>query len=48
MDDEPKGEKSELKKEYIEQINKCMLMCNDIELLDFIFQLLQKRLNIYK
>lgn len=42
MEDEPEEEIGELKEEYIEQINRMILICNDIELLDFIMQLLQK------
>ena len=38
MDDEPE----KLKQEYISSINNLINECNDIDLLDFIMQLLQK------
>ena len=44
MDEEPEEEKYKLKEEYQEEINRMILICNDIELLDFIFQLLHKNL----
>lgn len=44
MDEEPEEEKCELREEYQEEINKMILICYDIELLDFIFQLLHKNL----
>lgn len=44
MDEEPEAGKCELKEEYQEEINRMILICNDIELLDFIFQLLHKNL----
>ena len=44
MDEEPEAEKCELREEYQEEINRMTLICDDIELLDFIFQLLHKNL----
>ena len=44
MDEVPDEEKCKLKEEYQEEINRMILICDDIELLDFIFQLMQKNI----
>ena len=39
MDDVPKGE---LKQEYINAIDALLINCEDLDIMDFIFQMLQK------
>lgn len=41
MDELPEGE-IETKKEYVIVINALLTKCNDLDLLDFIFKVLQK------
>ena len=42
--EEPEEGKCKLKEEYQKEIDRMISICDDIELIDFIFQLLQKNM----